>query len=126
MKNLYFVFGALSGALSVAMGAYGAHAGSQFLTPETMVTFGKGVHYSMNHALVLLAVTLAIRQWPQQEKLLHAAGLLFIAGIILFCGSLYLLALTGISLGYITPLGGVSFICGWLCLAMAAWPKNYQ
>lgn len=121
LKKLYFIFGALSGALAVAMGAYGAHAGAQFLTTEATITFGKAVRYNMHHALVLLAVTLAISQWPQQEKLLHGAGLLFIVGIILFSGSLYLLALTGINLGYITPLGGVSFICGWLCLAMAAW-----
>jgi len=121
LKNLYFLFGALSGALAVALGAYGAHAGAQFFTPETTITFSKAVRYNMNHALVLLVVSLAISQWPQQEKLLHGAGLLFIAGIILFSGSLYLFALTGINLGYITPLGGVSFICGWLCLAMAAW-----
>ncbi len=124
LKNIYFIIGSLSGALAVAMGAYGAHAGAQFFTPETMVTFGKAVRYNMHHALVLLVVTLAINQWPQRKKLLHAAGVLFIAGIILFSGSVYLLALTGISLGYITPLGGVSFICGWLCLAMAAWKKN--
>lgn len=124
MKNLYFVFGGLSGALAVAMGAYGAHAGSELFTPETMITFGKAVRYNMHHALVLLVVTLAISQWPQQDKLLHAAGMMFIGGIILFSGSVYLLALTGFSLGYITPLGGVSFICGWLCLAMAAWRNS--
>ena len=121
LKNIYFIFGALSGALAVAMGAYGAHAGSQFLTPEGIITFGKAVRYNTHHALVLLVVTLAISQWPQAAKFLHTAGILFIAGIILFSGSLYLLALTGINLGYITPLGGVLFICGWLCLALAAW-----
>ncbi len=124
LKNIYFIFGALSGALAVAMGAYGAHAGAQFLTPETIITFGKAVRYSMHHGLVLLVVTLAITQWPQAAKFLHTAGMLFISGIILFSGSLYLLALTGINLGYITPLGGVCFICGWLCLALAAWKNS--
>ncbi len=124
MKNIYFVFGALSGALAVAMGAYGAHAGAQFLSPEAMITFGKAVRYSMHHALVLLVVTMAISQWPQVKKYLHIAGALFISGIVLFSGSLYLLALTGINLGYITPAGGVCFIGGWLCLAMAAWKSR--
>ncbi len=124
LKNIYFIFGSLSGALAVAMGAYGAHAGAQFLTTETMITFGKAVRYNMHHSLVLLAVTMAISQWPQVEKFLHTAGILFISGIILFSGSLYLLALTGINPGYFTPLGGVCFICGWLCLAMAAWRSS--
>jgi len=124
LKNIYFIFGALSGALAVAMGAYGAHAGSKFLTPEAMVTFGKAVRYSMHHALVLLVVTLAISQWPQVGKFLHTAGILFISGIILFSWSLYLSALTGIDMGYIVPTGGVCFICGWLFLAMAAWKSS--
>jgi len=124
LKNIYFIFGSLSGALAVAMGAYGAHAGTQFLTPETMITYSKAVRYNANHSVVLLVVTLVISQWPQVEKLLHAAGILLISGLVLFSGSLYLLALTGINLGYITPLGGVCFICGWICLAFAAWKKG--
>ncbi len=66
LKNIYFTAGALSGALAVAMGAYGAHAGAHFLTPETMLTYSKAVRYTMQHGLVLLVVTLAISQWPQQ------------------------------------------------------------
>jgi len=124
MKNIYFIFGSLAGALAVAMGAYGAHAGTQFLTPETMITYSKAVRYNVQHSLVLLVVTIAISQWPQVGKILHTAGILFISGLILFSGSLYLLALTGINLGYITPLGGVCFICGWLCLALAAWRSS--
>ena len=124
LKNIYFIAGALSGALAVAMGAYGAHAGAHFLTQEAMLTYSKAVRYTMQHGLVLLVVTLAISQWPQQKGILHAAGILFMAGLVLFSGSLYLLSLTGISLGYITPLGGVLFICGWLCLALAAWREK--
>lgn len=124
MKNIYFVFGALSGSLAVIMGAYGAHAGAEFLSPEGIITYSKAVRYNNHHALVLLAVTLAINHWPQQIKLLHAAGMLFIAGLILFSGSLYLLALTGIDLGYITPLGGMCFIFGWLFLALAGWRES--
>ncbi len=124
MKNIHFIFGSLSGALAVAMGAYGAHAGAQFLTPETMITYSKAVRYNVQHSLVLLVVTIAISQWPHVEKILHTAGILFISGLVLFSGSLYLLALTGVDLGYITPLGGICFICGWLCLALAAWRNS--
>ncbi len=120
-KNIYFIIGALAGASAVAMGAWGAHAGAAVLSPESTVTFTKAVRYSMHHGLVLLAVTLAMGQWPGQIRLLHAAGCFFLAGILFFSGSLYLLALTGINLGYITPIGGMSFIFGWLCLALAAW-----
>jgi uncharacterized membrane protein YgdD (TMEM256/DUF423 family) len=75
----------------------------------------------MHHALVLLAVSWAITQWPGQAKLIKGAGWLFLAGIALFSGSLYLLAFDVVDLGYLTPTGGVAFIAGWLLLAWAAW-----
>lgn len=113
--------GSLFGALVVAMGAYGAHAGTQYLSSEAMVTFNKAVRYNMFHAFALLITSLAIYQWPKQEKLLTISGWFFTTGLLTFSGGLYLLALTKINLGYIIPLGGVCFICGWLLLAAGAW-----
>jgi uncharacterized membrane protein YgdD (TMEM256/DUF423 family) len=115
------MIGAVLGGLAVAAGAYGAHAGAQYLTPEAAVTFSKAVRYQMNHALVLLAVSWAIRQWPDQVKILRAAGWLFVAGVFLFSVSLYIIALSGLQLGIITPFGGAAFIAGWFLLAWAAW-----
>jgi uncharacterized membrane protein YgdD (TMEM256/DUF423 family) len=84
-----------------------------------LAVFEVGVRYQLVHALALLAVAWAITRWPGRAALY--AGALFIAGIVLFSGSLYLLALTGErSLGAITPFGGVAFLAGWACLAWAA------
>jgi len=121
MVKLFFSLGSLLGGITVAMGAYGAHAGAQYLTSAQVITFSKAVRYQMHHALVLLAVAWAITQWPKQAKLIMAAGWLFLAGILLFSGSLYLLAFDVVDLGYATPVGGMAFITGWLLLALAAW-----
>lgn len=107
--------------LSVAIGAFGAHALRARLEPARIVTFETAVQYHMLHALALLAAA-ALMGRVQSQNLLLASGWLFAAGIFLFSGSLYALAITGITwLGAITPLGGVAFIGGWLCLGMAAW-----
>jgi uncharacterized membrane protein YgdD (TMEM256/DUF423 family) len=112
---------ALLGGLGVALGAFGAHALSARLTPALLATFETGVRYHFYHALALIGVVVAIGRWPQ-SNLPVIAGWLFVAGIVVFSGSLYLLALTGVRwLGAITPIGGVAFIAGWLCLAVAAW-----
>jgi uncharacterized membrane protein YgdD (TMEM256/DUF423 family) len=121
MAKLFFSLGSLLGGLAVAAGAYGAHAGAKHLTPDHVITFSKAVRYQMHHALVLLAVSWAITQWPGQAKLIRGAGWLFLAGIALFSGSLYLLAFNVVGLGYVTPAGGVAFIAGWLLLAWAVW-----
>jgi len=121
MAKLFFSLGSLLGGLAVVAGAYGAHAGAKHLTTEHVVTFSKAVRYQMHHALVLLAVAWAITQWPRQAKLIMGAGWLFLAGILLFSGSLYLLAFDVVDLGYVTPTGGVAFISGWLLLVWAAW-----
>ena len=121
MKKILFVFASLCGGLSVAMGAYGAHAGARLMSDASLVTFAKAVRYSMHHALILFVVVWALEKFPHQQRLLQVAGICFVTGIVCFSGSLYLLALTGISLGYITPLGGMAFLGGWFSLAWAGW-----
>jgi uncharacterized membrane protein YgdD (TMEM256/DUF423 family) len=114
--RVFFSLGALSAFLSVAAGAFGAHALRTRLSLELLAVFETAARYQMYHALGLLAVAWAATRWP--GPLLQWAGWLFVAGTVLFSGSLYLLALTGARwLGAITPLGGVAFLGGWLCLA---------
>jgi uncharacterized membrane protein YgdD (TMEM256/DUF423 family) len=120
MNQLFFCLGGLSGGLAVALGAFGAHALKARLTLDLLTTFETGVRYQMYHALALLIVAVVMIQVPA-AGLLSVAGWLFIAGTLLFSGSLYLLCLTNKRwLGAITPFGGLAFIAGWLCLALAA------
>ena len=120
MERTFFVLGALFALLGVAAGAFGAHALRGSLDPEFAAIFETAVRYQLVHALALLATAWACVRWP--GPVARAAGLLFTAGIVLFCGSLYLLALTGVrGLGAITPLGGLAFMAGWGCLGWAAW-----
>ena len=121
MDRLFIALGALSGAMAVALGAFGAHGLKARLPADLLATFETGVRYQMYHALALLAVAWAMTRWSG-SNLPAAAGWLFVAGTVLFSFSLYLLALTGQRwLGAITPLGGVAFVAGWVCLALAAW-----
>lgn len=121
MERTLWIAGAAMAGLSVAIGAFGAHALRARLEPARIATFETAVQYHMLHALALLAAA-ALMGRVQSQNLLLASGWLFAAGIFLFSGSLYALAITGITwLGAITPLGGVAFIGGWLCLGMAAW-----
>ena len=120
MDRTFAALGALSAGLAVAAGAFGAHALKGHLSPEDLAVFETGARYQMNHALALLAVAWAASRWPGPS--VNAAGWLFVAGTVLFSGSLYALALTGIRwLGAVTPLGGVAFLAGWACLAVGAW-----
>jgi uncharacterized membrane protein YgdD (TMEM256/DUF423 family) len=120
MERVFLVAGSLSAALAVILGAFTAHVLRGRLPADLLVTFETGARYHMYHALGLLAVAWAIARWPSSS--LTAAGLLFIAGTVLFSGSLYLLAITGQRwLGAVTPLGGVAFIAGWLALAWGVW-----
>jgi uncharacterized membrane protein YgdD (TMEM256/DUF423 family) len=119
MDRLFLTLGAISGLLSVAAGAFGAHALRARLAAEHLATFETAARYQMYHALALVAVAWTANRWP--GPLAGWAGWLFVAGTVLFSGSLYLLALTGVRwLGAITPLGGVAFLAGWACLALAA------
>ena len=120
MDRTFYIMGALLAALGVAAGAFGAHALRARLAPEMLTVFETGVRYHLIHALALLSVAWAATRWPGHAT--HAAGWLFLAGILLFSGSLYALSLSGIrALGVITPLGGAAFIAGWLALAWAVW-----
>jgi uncharacterized membrane protein YgdD (TMEM256/DUF423 family) len=120
MERLFFVLGALSALIAVGLGAFGAHGLRTRVTPDMLATFETGARYHMYHALALLAVGWAAGRWPNAGAPL--AGWLFVAGTVVFSGSLYLLALTGHRwLGAITPLGGLAFILGWAALARAAW-----
>ena len=117
--KLFWIAGATLGFLGVAAGAFGAHALRASLSPDLLTIFETGARYQMYHAFGLFAVAWARSQWVNGYA--TAAGWLFIVGVVLFSGSLYILALTGVRwLGAITPLGGVAFLAGWACLAMAA------
>src|SRR5690606_8162070 len=114
--RLFVVAGALSAALAVAAGAFGAHALAEAVPPGRLATFETAVRYEMYHALALLVVGRLKARYGGRR--LRWAGWLFLVGTVLFSGSLYLLVLTDTPwLGAVTPLGGVAFIAGWLALA---------
>ena len=118
MDRMFFTLGAVSAFLSVAAGAFGAHALRARISPELLATFETGARYQMYHALGLVAVAWAVTRWPGAAA--QWAGWLFVVGTVLFSGSLYGLAVSGVRwLGAITPLGGVAFLAGWICLALA-------
>jgi uncharacterized membrane protein YgdD (TMEM256/DUF423 family) len=119
MDRLFFGLGALLATLAVAAGAFGAHALRARLPAEHLAIFETAAGYQMYHALALFAVAWATTRWP--GSLPVYAGWLFILGAIVFSGSLYLLALTGVRWwGAVTPIGGVAFLAGWVCLLLAA------
>lgn len=120
MDRIFAALGALSGFIAVGAGAFGAHGLKARLTPDLLAVFETAVRYQMFHALALLAVAWAIARWP--GRMASASGWCFVGGTVIFSGSLYLLALTGVrGFGAITPVGGVLFLAGWLLLALAAW-----
>ena len=119
MAARWFAVGAWLGALGVALGAFGAHGLKARVSAEMVAVWETAARYHVLHALALLATAWAVERWP--GGLTSAAGWLFLAGIVVFSGSLYALALTGVrALGAITPLGGLCLIAGWICLALAA------
>ena len=119
MDRTFFVLGAVSGFLAVALGAFAAHGLKGKLPSDLFDVFEVGARYHMYHALALLGTAWAVTRWPGTAT--TAAGWLFVAGTVLFSGSLYALAVTGIRpLGAITPLGGVCFLAGWVALVVAA------
>lgn len=119
MDRTFFAVGAVSGLLAVGLGAFAAHGLKGKLPADLFDVFEVGARYHMYHALALLGTAWAVTRWPGPAA--TAAGWLFIAGTVLFSGSLYALAVTGVrTLGAITPLGGVCFLAGWVALAWAA------
>jgi uncharacterized membrane protein YgdD (TMEM256/DUF423 family) len=130
MSKLFLTSGSLLAALAVVLGAFGAHALKEKLTPESLQIFETGVRYQMYHSFALIFVFLLSSKI--NSPALNYSGYFFIAGIVLFSGSVYLLAcreLLGIEgwknvLGPITPLGGLCFIIGWVCMIVASVKSN--
>jgi uncharacterized membrane protein YgdD (TMEM256/DUF423 family) len=122
MIRIFIAIAAILGGLSVAGGAFASHALKEKLAERALEIFETGARYQMYHALALLMVALLLSRAEASPTPLIASGWAFIVGIALFSGSLYALSLSGIKwLGAITPLGGVAFMVGWGCLAIAAW-----
>ena len=116
--------GSLGGLIGVILGAFGSHGLAKKLSPEMLAVWKTAVEYQFFHSLALLAVGLLLMQ-QANATLAGWAGAAFIVGILLFSGSLYVLALTGIKpLGAITPIGGLSFIIGWVLLITAVMRLN--
>lgn len=131
MTRLFLLAASLSGALAVGLGAFAAHGLKSRLSTEQLQTFDTGVRYQFYHTLALLAV--AWLSTRTQHPALPVSGYAFMVGILLFSGSLYLLAtrsLLGLEgwtwLGPVTPLGGLAFIAGWLLLFVAVWSTHFS
>ena len=121
MAKTFLLLGALASALAVALGAFGAHALKARLGADLLAIWRTAVEYHFYHALGLLAVGLLLLHFPTSAAI-RWSGVLLAAGLLVFSGSLYVLALTGVRwLGAITPLGGLAFIAGWLLLAWGVW-----
>lgn len=121
MAQLAFFLGAFGGLLGVAFGAFGAHALRDRFDAYSLGVYETAVQYQFFHSLALLAAGLLLAQFPS-SMLLKSSVFLFLLGIVLFSGSLYILSFSGLRwLGAVTPLGGLAFIAGWACLAAAGW-----
>jgi uncharacterized membrane protein YgdD (TMEM256/DUF423 family) len=121
MAKLFITLASLSGMSAVILGAFGAHALKDRLDEYAQGVFETAVQYHFYHSLALLAVGIIALQQPQ-TTLLKSSGWLFLLGIVIFSGSLYVLSISGVRwLGAVTPLGGLAFIAGWACLAAAGW-----
>ena len=124
MDRVFVIIGSLVMFVAVAFGAFGAHALDDYFldNPDLKSSFDTAVRYQVIHGLALFLVAWVFQQW--QVSSASAAGWLFVAGILLFSGSLYILSLFGVRwLGAITPLGGICFLIGWILIAITAW-KN--
>jgi len=120
VAKLFLLLGSLAGAAGVALGAFGAHALKARLAPDLLAVWQTAVQYHLWHALALVAIGAVAIHLPASAPL-RWAGWLMVAGIALFSGSLYVLALSGVRwLGAVTPFGGVAFIAGWMLLSWAA------
>lgn len=118
-RNL-LICGAVLGFLSVSIGAFAAHGLKQVLSYQALLWVDTGVKYQMLHGGMVVILAFALKQWPKWQVLRWSA-LSFLLGILLFSGSLYIMAATGIkALGMITPIGGLFMLIGWLCLLVGA------
>jgi uncharacterized membrane protein YgdD (TMEM256/DUF423 family) len=123
MDRVLYLCAAAAGAVGVALGAFAGHGLKARLTPDMLAVFETGVRYQMYHVFALFAAAWAFARW--QHRAFAIGGWLFAVGIVLFCGSLYALSLSGIrSLGMVTPVGGLAFLAGWTSLAWGAIRAN--
>jgi len=118
-SKTFLVIGAMSGFIAVALGAFGAHALKQRLSPDLLSIFEVGVRYQMYHVFALLAVAHFMTIYP--NSYMSFAGWMFTAGTIIFSGSLYILALTAVKAwGAVTPIGGLLLLAGWISMLIGA------
>lgn len=129
MHKNYLATGALFGAIAVVLGAFGAHGLKQIVAAETVQVFQTGVQYQVYHSLALLGVGIIYEKYP--NRLVNWAGVFFIAGIILFSGSLYAITAFKVAesvglkgIGLITPFGGLFFVAGWILLFLGIMKKK--
>ncbi|CAI6082117.1 DUF423 domain-containing protein [Cohnella sp. JJ-181] len=121
MQTKYVSIGAIVGGLAVAFGAFGAHSLKDALSEHYLEIFETGVRYQMYHGLGILLVALLSDRLQSAAGLIRWSARLLLTGTVIFSGSLYILALSGVDwLGAITPIGGVAFLAGWACLVLAA------
>ena len=115
--NTFLSLGSLFGLLAVIIGAFGAHGLEDSISAHALARYHTGVEYQFYHVAALLCLGTLSLKYDTTPRLLKVSGVAFVAGIILFSGSLYLYALTGITkFGMVTPIGGLAFIAGWVCL----------
>ena len=129
MHKTFLLLGAFYGAIAVALGAFAAHSLTKIISPDDLAVFKTGAQYQMYHSLALLAVAIIYGQLP--GNWIKWSGYLFSLGIIFFSGSLYLITAlhangtsVPVLVGIITPIGGLFFICGWICLLLGAATKK--
>tara|TARA_R110001599_G_scaffold99246_11_gene254457 strand:+ start:405 stop:779 length:375 start_codon:yes stop_codon:yes gene_type:complete len=121
LAKLLLLLASFSGFTGVALGAFAAHGLRSRLPENLLGAFQTGVQYQLWHTAALMGVALLLLRWPE-ATLFKSAGALLVLGMLLFSGSLYVMALTGITkLGIITPFGGMAFLLGWLCLGIGVW-----
>ncbi|MCH8276354.1 MAG: DUF423 domain-containing protein [Bacteroidetes bacterium] len=122
MNRCFMIIGAVAGAVAVGLGAFGTHGLKDQISVEMLHVYQTGVEYLIIHAVVLLVTGWIGGGLPQ--RMIRASGIAFIVGMVLFSGSLLMLATTGLrALGAVAPVGGAAFITGWLLLAAALWRK---
>jgi uncharacterized membrane protein YgdD (TMEM256/DUF423 family) len=120
VDRTFFALGCVLAFLGVGLGAFATHGLKGHISADHLDVFETGARYQMYHALALLAVAWAVTRWPATP--VTAAGWLFFWGVVVFSGSLYVLAVTGQKwLGAITPLGGLALLAGWASLAWGVW-----
>lgn len=126
MSRVFLAVAAILAALSVAAGAFTSHILRDRLSDRALDIFETASQYQMSHALAVIAVALILSRAESHQVLLIITGSLFLGGIALFSGSLYLLGLSGVQwFGIITPIGGAAFLGGWVCFAIAAFLADY-